>query len=145
MPKGEKINNGGYKKATNAEKEARIEQGAEWLLKNPDAKWTEFMDIFKAEWNVQKDMCNNYYKMAHERLGNVETNVEAARKIAELSLKNLLRQANADKDVKLALSIRQEINKISGLYTQKIQVEDVSEQPIFQTTPIKASEEDVVE
>ena len=145
MPKGIKTCSQGYAKATAAEKEARIEQAAEWLLKHPDSKWTEFVEWAKAQWTIQQDMANKYLKYANERLGNVETNVEAARKRAELSLKNLLVDAQADGDTKLALQIRMEINKISGLYTQKIQVEDVSELPIFQTTPIKASEEDKIE
>ena len=142
MPKGQKINNGGYKKATKAEKEQRIEDSMQWVLQNPDAKWTDFVIYACNEWDIQKDQANKYLKYANEKLGNIETNVEAARRVAELSLKNLLRDAQAEGDVKLALQIRQEINKISGLYTQRIQVEDVSEQPIFNTTPIKASEQD---
>ena len=142
MPKGIKVNSGGYAKATAAEKEERIEQAAEWLLKNPDSKWTDFVEHFKAKWNIQRDMANRYMKMANERLGNVKTNVEAARKIAELSLQNLLRIAIEDKDAKLALQIRMELNKISGLYTTKVQIEDSTEKPIFNTDPIKTDKKD---
>ena len=142
MPKGIKLNNSGYSKCTKEEKEVRIEEAAEWLLQNPDSKWTDFVEWAKAKWNIQRDMANRYMKMANERLGNVETNVEAARKIAELSLKNLLRLAIQDEDAKLALQIRMEINKISGLYTTRVQIEDSTEKPIFNTTPIVTDKKD---
>ena len=144
MPKGEKVNNTVWGRCTKAVKEERIDQGAQWMLENPDAKWTDFIKWAEAQWNIQKSSANIYYRESTERLGKVDGNVEAARKLAELSLKNMLRAAmSGDKpDHKLALSIRQEINKIAGLYTQKIQVEDVSEKPIFQMSPIKASEQD---
>ena len=144
MPKGEKIHNSAHGKCTKSEKEHRIDQGAQWLLEHPDGKWTEFVKWAEQQWNVQKDMANKYYKYSTERLGKVDGNVEAARRLAEVSLKNMLRKAIADGEDKLALTIRQEINKITGLYTQKIQVEDISEQPLFNTTPIKASQEDEI-
>ena len=145
MPKGEKINNNGVMRCTKEEKEKRVDQASQWLLENPDSRWTDFIKWAGQQWNLQKDMANKYYRYATEELGHVDGNVEAARKLAEVSLKNMLRKAVEDGEHKLALSIRQELNKISGLYTQKIQVEDISEQPIFSTTPIKASQEDEIE
>ena len=146
MPKGIKVNNSGHGKCSKEEKAARIEEGATWLLENPDSKWTDFIKWAEKKWNIQRFMAGKYHKWSSEVVGNVYSeNIEAARKKADASLKSMLRKAIEADDTKLALSIRQEINKINGLYTQKIQIDDTTEKPIFNTAPIKASEEDILE
>ena len=145
MPKGVKIKNNGYMKCTKEEKEGRIEQGAEWLLANPDSRWIEFIRYAEAVWGVQTSMAKKYLKWCKESLGKLEApDVEAERRRGEASLKQMLSLAIEAKDAKLALQIRQEINKIQGLYTQKIEVTDNSELPIFKAAPIEASVEDVM-
>ena len=46
-------------------------------------------------------------------------------------LETLLEIAMKNKDLRLALQIRQEINKLMGLYTERIDVNISMEQPLF--------------
>ena len=143
MPKGVKILNNGTARCGKAEKAARIEQGGRWILDNPNHRWIDFMHFAEAAWNVQLHQAKKYLKWCNEHIGNIEIEgLEAKRKKAENSLSRMFLKALEDEDSKLALQIKQELNKISGLYTQKIEVQDVSELPIFGQAPIKASEED---
>lgn len=141
---GNKKNN----KSTKAVQEARIDAGAEWLLLNPDATWKEFIDWFRATYpNVKtKKWANEMRKRCYERIGKLEYgDVESAKRIAIQALQRDYREAKEQGELKLAFAIKQELNKIQGLYTQKIQVEDVSEQPIFNIKPITGAsvEEDI--
>ena len=76
-------------------------------MEHPDYKWGDFIKWAEQQWNVQRDQANKYHKYSTERIGKVDGNVEAARKLAELSLKNMLRKAIDDGEDKLALGIRQ--------------------------------------
>ena len=123
MPKGQKLNNNKYSRCTAEEKEARIEKAAIWLYENPDLTYSDFVIWADAAWNVQRNQANLYRKEAMKRMGEViHENQEAAARQAEASLKKMLKKAVEAEDLTLALKIRQEINKISGLYTQKIDV-----------------------
>lgn len=135
---GNRANN----RTTKKELEARIDAGAEWLITNPDATWKDFIDWFKGQYpNVTTDRwANEIRKKCYERVGKVEYgDVESARRIAIQGLQRDYKAARDAEDLKLAFAIKQELNKIQGLYTQKIQVEDVTEQPIFDVKPIQDS------
>ena len=123
---GNKPNN----KSTKAEIERRIELSAIYLVENPDSGYKDYCDWAKAQFGVEKDMANKYRQRAATKVGALHSDdLESAKRIATASLNKMLRKANDAGDVKLALSIRQEMNKINGLYTQKIEVnskEDVS-------------------
>lgn len=136
MPKGVKTTDKGYAKATDAEFQHRVSQVAKWLLENPNARWTDGINWIMASFDVQQNQANIYRKEAFKKIreeqGDDDFNV--ARKFSIIALKNQWTKAIADKDDKLAFQIQQEINKIQGLYTHKIQIEDVSEKPIFDLT-----------
>ena len=143
MPKGVKILNNGTQRCSQAVKAERIEEGGRWILDHPNHRWIDFMNFAEAAWNVQHHQAKKYLKMCNEHIGNIEIEgLEAKRKKAENSLARMFLNALEKNDTKLALQIKQELNKISGLYTQKIEVQDVTELPIFGQSPIKASEED---
>ena len=110
-------------KSTKAEIERRIELSGVFLLEYPDVGPTVYCNWAKEEFGVNRDMALKYRKRAKDRLGKVDADsIESAKKIASASLGQMLQKANDKGDVKLALSIRQELNKINGLYTQKIEV-----------------------
>ena len=141
MPKGVKINNSGYERCSKEEHEKRVDKATIWLLENPDSRWIDFIKWAKAKWDIQKDQANKYRKKALSALNEtVHSDVEGARKQAIASLKYALTKHEIGS--KEWVDVRKEINKIEGLYTQKVQIEDVSEQPIFNLDPIKASEKD---
>lgn len=145
MPKSEKVNGNGYQKVTNVEKQNRIEISATWILENPDSSWIDFIKWANAKWNYQKNQANIYWKAAKTYLNEtIHDDAESARKVAEASLKRQLKKLLAEElpDYKMILEYRKELNKISGVYTQKIEINDITEQPIFNTDVIKASEKD---
>ena len=139
MPKGIKTTPKGYMKVTKAEKDKRIEEGAERLLSNPDEGFSRFVEWAMDKWGIQKRQAAVYRKEAFGLIGQpMYEGVEAHKKRAIVSLENMLRMSmeQKDPDVKLALSIRQEINKLQGLHVQRVEVNDVTEQPVFIDVPI---------
>lgn len=44
------------------EKERRIAQAAEWLLQNPDGRYTDFLNHFRDKWSLSDKMLSLYYK-----------------------------------------------------------------------------------
>lgn len=137
MPKGDKSNHpNGHQKCSDAEKSIRISKVASWLLENPNARWVDCINWTKATFGVEKDCANSYRKEAFKKIADEqgEDEFNTTRKFAVIALKNQWTQAVKEKDHKLAFMIQQEINKIQGLYTHKVQIEDVSEKPIFNIT-----------
>lgn len=130
--------NRSHKRCTEEVKDKRAEEGAIWLIENPDSQWKDFISWACAKWDIKTDMANNYRKASTIKVDGIYSDdLESAKKIADSSLRKMLKKAIDDDDTKLALAIRQELNKINGLYTKKIEVTDVSEKPIFNITPIK--------
>ena len=127
MPKGQ------FRRPTKEEQEARIEEAAQWMLENPDAGYTDFITVFCAKWNIQRDSCNKWRKKALTRIGQTSsTDVESAKRLAVASMSRMLRMAMDSNDYKLAFQIRQEMNKVTGAHapirTEVLQKED---KPIF--------------
>lgn len=105
------------------EKEIRIGEAAKWLLDNPSARWTDFIDHFKAKWDLTQRMVAHYYKDAQKKVSElVDENILAEKSRAAIHLSNLMRKAEKDGDWKLALEYRKEVNKVMGLYTTNIDV-----------------------
>ena len=122
MAKGEKTRNNGVK-CTPAQKEARLEQCVDWLYRNPDGRWSEFVAHFKAEFDILKNTANIYWKEAQEKLGSdVAEELSADRKRAVVRLIIQLKAAQKAGDTKLQLEISKEINKIQGLHSTKVDV-----------------------
>lgn len=106
-------------KSTKAELERRYDLAGAWILENPDARARDFVAWAMAEFGVQKDMALKHRQRAKKLIGKVEADsLESARRISNASLLQMLEKAVEKGDVKLALSIRQELNKINGLYTE---------------------------
>lgn len=144
MPRGIKTGPKGHQKATKAEVEKRVELVAQWILEHPDARWRDYQAWAQPKFDVQRPQADEYRKRAMAKLDKITPDgLEASKRVAVSSLKIMLDKAMDDGDHKLAFSIRQELNKIQGLYTQKIEVNDVTEQPLFNIVPkvIKTKEE----
>ena len=134
MPKGDKSNHpNGHYKCTDAEKSIRVSKVATWLIENPNARWVDCINWTKAAFGVEMDCANSYRKEAFKKIATEQGDDEfnATRKFAIIALQKQWRQAMDGNDPKLAFYIQQEINKVQGLYTHKVQIEDVSEKPIF--------------
>ena len=105
------------------EKEIRIGEAAKWLLDNPSARWTDFIDHFKAKWDLTQRMVAHYYKDAQKKVSElVDENILAEKSGAAIHLSNMMRKAEKEGDMKLALEYRKEVNKVMGLYTTNIDV-----------------------
>ena len=105
------------------EKARRVAQAAEWLLQNPDGRYTEFVTYFKAKWDLSTKMVSIYYKEGGEKATELfDDKILLEKKRASISLMNMLRKAEESGDIKLALAIRQEVNKVLGLYQTNIDV-----------------------
>lgn len=127
MPKGQ------FRRPTKEEGEARIEEGAQWMLENPDAGFMDFMNVFCDKWGIQRDSCNRWRKKCLKRIGeSSSTDVESAKRLAVASMSRMIRMAMDNNDYKLAFQIRQEMNKVTGAHapirTEVVQKED---KPIF--------------
>ena len=105
------------------EKARRVGQAAEWLLHNPDGRYTDFLTYFKAKWDLSDKMLSLYYKEGGEKATELfDDKILLEKKRASISLMNMLRKAEESGDIKLALAIRQEVNKVLGLYQTNIDV-----------------------
>ena len=120
--------------ANKEEVERRINQGVQYLLKYPNARYTDFVAVFKEEWKVEDRMVGHYHKRAKKKISEtIDEDILAEKKRATISMMNQLRLA--EKDLKLAetvrerslirkeiLEIRKEINKVLGLYTSNVDI-----------------------
>lgn len=105
------------------EKARRVGQGAEWLLQNPDGRYTDFLTVFRDKWDLSDKMLSIYYKEAGEKATELfDDKILLEKKRAAISLMNMLRKAQDSGDIKMELSIRQEVNKVLGLYQTNIDV-----------------------
>ena len=119
---------------TKEEKERRIGQAAEWLLHNPDMRYTDFQNHFQEKWGITERMVAHYYKDGGTKASELyDDKIILEKKRATISLMNQLRIAEKDlsktEDLKERniirkemLSIRQEVNKVLGLYQTNIDV-----------------------
>ena len=119
---------------TKEEKDRRVGEGAKWLLQNSDMRYTDFQNHFQAKWNLTERMVAIYYKEAGEKANELyDDKIILEKKRATISLMNQLRIAEKDlnktEDLKERniirkemLSIRQEVNKVLGLYQTNIDV-----------------------
>ena len=106
-----------------ASKEIRTQEAAMWLMDNPDAKTTEFVDWAVEVYDIKKRMAFHLRKDALNRVAElVDENLIAKKKTSAISLENMLRKAIDKGDIKLALQIRQEISKTLGLYVQNVDI-----------------------
>ena len=111
------------KHTSKEEKARRVGQAAEWLLQNPDGRYTDFLNYFREKWDLSDKMLSIYYKEGGEKASELfDDKILLEKKRASISLMNMLRKAEAEGDLKLALSIRQEVNKVLGLYQTNIDV-----------------------
>lgn len=122
MPKGKKTRNSGVL-CTPQQKELRLEEAVDWLRKNPDARYTDFLNYFKPKWDLLRNQVSIYRREALEKLAeDVSAKILAKKELAQLGLKNMLRKAQAEGDLAMELKIRQEINKVSGVHTTNYDV-----------------------
>ena len=102
-----------------ASKELRIQEAAMWLMENPDAKAMDFINWSIEAYDIKKRMAFILRKEALNKVAElVDENLLAKKKTSAISLENMLRKALDKGDLKLALALRQEINKVLGLYVQ---------------------------
>lgn len=111
------------KHTSKEEKERRVAQAAEWLLQNPDARYTDFLNYFRDKWDLSDKMLSIYYKDGGEKASELyDDKILLEKKRASISLMNMLRKAEENGEWKLALEIRKEVNKVLGLYQTNIDV-----------------------
>lgn len=135
------------KKCTKEEKDRRVEEASIWLVENPDASWTDFMNVYTVKWDLTRDVCNKYRKLALSKVGQTSSeDIDTAKRLAQASLQRMLKMAMDEKDVRLAFQIRQEINKVTGalapVRTEVVQKEDrkIFQVNIDQDQPLKKVE-----
>ena len=116
------------KHITKEEKAIRISLAAKWLLKNPDARYTDFQEYFQDKWDLSERMVAYYYKDGGKKANELyDDQILLEKKRASISLMNNYRrlEAKADKSIqeeKLLLEYRREVNKVLGLYQQNIDI-----------------------
>ena len=122
------------KHITKEEKARRIALAAEWLLQHPDGRYTDFLNHFREKWDLSDKMLSLYYKDGGKKASELfDDKILLEKKRAAISLMNQLRSAEKDlestEDIKERnllrkeiLAIRQEVNKVLGLYTTNVDV-----------------------
>ena len=143
MPRGKKTCAKGHAKSNASQVELITAKTADWLLENPNARWIDCVNWVMETFDMQQRRAADYRRMALEKLGEVQEDYKSSKNLILAALRREWREAKDRDEHDLAFKIQQEINKVSGVYVQKVEVNDVSEQPIFNVEPVKASNKDV--
>lgn len=109
------------KKATKQEAEARVNQVYEWILANEPAH--KIIQNASEKWGITSRQTYHYIKRANEQiaeLAQANRSAEFGRAMARLN--GLYNRALKVMDLRLALDVQKEINKLVSLY-QPIKVE----------------------
>lgn len=144
MPRGIKTTPKGYARSSAEEAELRVAKTADWLLENPNARWIDCVNWVMKEFDLLQRQAATYRKRALEKLnGEIQEDYTSSKNLIISALKREWRDAKEREDHDLAFKIQQEINKVSGVYVTRVEQKDVTEQPIFNVSPVKASNKDV--